>query len=505
MPTERSAPSVVTREGGLVVRKLHPDSEHIHLSHALMRREAAEGRAATLRRPNLIGVAVFLLSAFCVVAIVWPIGVMAVMTTACTLLYLVTILNRMSLVRRALDHDPSMRVSDHHARAVPETELPTYTVLVPAYGEPSVVADLVAALERIEYPRESLDIKLLLESDDLPTIEAADSVTTDLPVEVVLVPPGEPRTKPRALNYGMEFARGDLVTIYDAEDHPDPLQLRRAVVALDRAGPDVVCLQARLSFYGGSRNLLTRWFTTDYFTWFRLYLPGLAATGTPIPLGGTSNHFRREALEEAGCWDPWNVTEDAELGIRLQRKGARVAVLDSVTMEEPNVDVVNWVKQRSRWYKGYLQTFAVAFRRPGELVSDLGWRNAARLGLFVGGTPVLALLSAFFWTLTLTWLVTRSELVGSLFPGWTNYMAVTAWMVGNVVVMYISVLTLRVVGRAEYLSAALLVPVYWLLMSIAAIRALVQLVTKPFHWEKTVHGLAVERSLESSELGGVAK
>jgi cellulose synthase/poly-beta-1,6-N-acetylglucosamine synthase-like glycosyltransferase len=474
-----------------VLRVLDAEVAAGHLQRALARAEDANpGLTATgrLSRRARLGV-VAALVVVGVAAVIWPAPVLGGLTTLCTVVYLVTIANRVQLVRIALRNDPSITVTDAEARAVADHDLPHYTVLVPAYGEPAVVPGLLAALGRLEYPRDRLDVKLLLEADDLPTIRAAMEATTDLPVEVLLVPPGEPRTKPRALNFGMELARGELVTIYDAEDHPDPLQLRRAVVAFTRVGDRFACLQARLSFYGGHRNLLTRWFTNDYFTWFRLYLPGLSATGAPIPLGGTSNHFRRELLEEVGCWDPWNVTEDADLGIRLQRRGYRVGVLDSVTMEEPNIDVINWVKQRSRWYKGYLQTFLVALRRPRELVADLGWRDTARLGLFVGGTPALAVLNLWFWSMTLFWFLTRAEVIDALFPGWTYYMAVGAWAVGNLTILYIGLVSLRVAGRPEYLLSAMLVPLYWLLMSVAALRAAIQLVTDPSHWEKTEHGL----------------
>jgi cellulose synthase/poly-beta-1,6-N-acetylglucosamine synthase-like glycosyltransferase len=485
----RSAPIGEARRP--VIRVLDADTAAEHLQRALQRAEEANpgltatGRLSGRARLGLVAALVALTAA----AVIWPAPVLGGLTTLCTVVYLVTLANRVHLVRVALGDDPSVTVTDAEARAVPDADLPLYTVLVPAYGEPAVVPGLLDALGRIEYPRDRLEVKLLLEADDLPTIRAAMEATTDLAVEVLLVPPGEPRTKPRALNFGMEFARGELVTIYDAEDHPDPLQLRRAVVAFERVGDRYACLQARLSFYGGHRNLLTRWFTNDYFTWFRLYLPGLSATGAPIPLGGTSNHFRRDRLEEVGCWDPWNVTEDADLGIRLQRRGYRVGVLDSVTMEEPNIDVVNWVKQRSRWYKGYLQTFLVAVRRPRELVADLGWRDTARLGLFVGGTPVLAVLNLWFWSMTLFWFLTRADVIDALFPGWTYYMAVGAWAVGNLTILYIGLISLRVAGRPEYLLSGLLVPLYWLLMSVAALRAAIQLVTDPSHWEKTEHGL----------------
>ena len=204
----------------------------------------------------------------------------------------------------------------------------------------------------------------------------------------MFVPPAEPRTKPKALNFGLTLARGQLIAVYDAEDDPESLQLRRAVVAMRRLGPEVGCLQAKLSYNNPEQNLITRWFTLEYAMWFTFFLPGLASMGAPIPLGGTSNHFRRGVLRALGGWDPYNVTEDADLGIRMYREGYRVRVLESNTLEEANSDFVNWVKQRSRWYKGYLQTFLVHMRSPRQLRREMGWKGTAHFCVFVGGTPV---------------------------------------------------------------------------------------------------------------------
>ena len=423
-------------------------------------------------------------------------------TIAATALYLATVVHRISLVRASLEDDPSIRVTDAAARSLADEELPVYTVLVPAYGEPEVLDDLVRALERLEYPRDRLDVKLLLETGDRATIAAALDIETDLPVEVLVVPPGEPRTKPRALDYGLQFATGELVTIYDAEDHPEPLQLRRAVVAFRRSPASRACFQARLSFYGGRRNLLTRWFTAEYLTWFHLYLPGLILRDACIPLGGTSNHFRAAALREVGGWDAHNVTEDCDLGVRLQRRGWTIGLVDSTTMEEPNTDVINWVKQRSRWYKGYLQTFLVQFRRPRALVADLGWRRTAHLVLFVGCTPLLAVMNLWFWGLALVWVTTRAAFVQSMYPGVTYHVALLAWVFGNLSVVYLSVLTVRQARRTDLLVAVLASPLYWVLMSIAGVRAAVQLVTDPSHWEKTTHGLAKDPPSAGPGTGG---
>ena len=432
-----------------------------------------------------------------VVALLVSARTTAVVLTSCfTLVYVLTVWHRMRLVRHALRRDPSIHISDAEARLRPDDELPVYTVLIPAYSEPEVLAGLVGALERLEYPSDRLDVKLLLEADDEVTVAEARRIQSDLPIEVLLVPPGEPRTKPRALDYGLRYARGEFVTIFDAEDHPEPLQLRRAVEAFRRNSDDLVCIQARLLFYGGHRNLLTRWFTTEYATWFSLYLPGLILDDATVPLGGTSNHFRISALLDVGGWDPWNVTEDCDLGVRLQRKGLRIGVLDSVTMEEPNTDVLNWVKQRSRWYKGYLQTFLVASRDPRSLVRDLGWHRLYHFVMFVGCTPLLAVMNLWFWGLALVWLYTNAAFVQAMYPGWAYYVAAAVWALGNLSVVYVSVVTARVIRRPDLLVAALLSPLYWVLMSIAALRAMVQLVTDPSHWEKTAHGLTMHAEAE---------
>jgi cellulose synthase/poly-beta-1,6-N-acetylglucosamine synthase-like glycosyltransferase len=403
--------------------------------------------------------------------------------------YAAALVYRLLLVRRGMVGDNLLRVTDEEALAVPDDALPVYTVLVPAYREPEVIARVVESLTSLEYPSDRLDIRLLLEQDDEETIAAARAVANHPGVSVVLIPPGEPRTKPKACNFGLLSAPGALVTIYDAEDRPEPLQLRRAVVALDRLGPEFACVQARLGYYNALQNALTRWFTIEYANWFRFLLPGLVSVGAPVPLGGTSNHFRSEVLADVGAWDPFNVTEDADLGIRLARLGYQVGVLDSVTLEEANSDLVNWIKQRSRWYKGYLQTWLVHMRRPVVVHRELGWRGSAGLHLFVAGTPVSALVNPVFWALTLIYLVQRPTWIQALFPPVVFYLAFLSFVVGNAAVVYMNVLTTRATDQPRLLAAALTVPAYWVMMSAAAVKAILQLVWRPFYWEKTTHGL----------------
>lgn len=406
-----------------------------------------------------------------------------------TFFYLGATCFRVFLFARSTNPGLVERVTDEEARAVPDGDLPIYTILIPAYREPEVIGDLLEHMRALEYPPERLDIKLLIEADDSETIRAIQSADPGDEFELVLVPPSEPRTKPKALNYGLSLARGDVVTIFDAEDQPEPLQLRRAVVALGRHGPDLAGVQAKLSYANPDQNIITKWFTIEYAMWFSLLLPGLAAGDAPIPLGGTSNHFRREALERIGAWDPYNVTEDADLGIRLFREHYSVRILESTTLEEANSDFINWVRQRSRWYKGYLQTLLIHLRRPRELYQEVGLLGLIQLVLFVGGTPLLAVLNPVFWTMTAVWFIAHPAIIQALFPAPLFYAGLLCWSVGNFLIGYLTVVSCRLTERPELFWAALLVPVYWVMMAIAGIKAVWQLVVAPAFWEKTVHGL----------------
>jgi cellulose synthase/poly-beta-1,6-N-acetylglucosamine synthase-like glycosyltransferase len=418
-----------------------------------------------------------------------PLAVGVTLMTVVTLAYAAALVHRIELVRRAVAHDATLEVTDEDARAVPDAALPIYTVLVPAYREPAIVAAVVRGLGQLDYPAHRLDIKLLLEADDKETIAAAERACAGTNVEIVLVPAAEPRTKPKACNYGLALSQGEFVTIYDAEDRPEPLQLRKAVVAFRRSSPRVACLQARLSYHNAEQNLLTRWFTCEYDTWFRWLLPGLVATGAPIPLGGTSNHIRRDVLVQVGAWDAFNVTEDADLGVRLARMGWRVAVLGSTTYEEANSDVINWVKQRSRWYKGYLQTCLVHARSPRRLVQELGWKSTAGFLLFIGGTPLLALLNPLFWALSVLWWLAHPALIERLFPAPLYHLGMACWVIGGFGLLYANLANTRASGKPQLAAAALTAPLYWALMSLAAVKAMVQLITQPSYWEKTTHGL----------------
>lgn len=376
---------------------------------------------------------------------------------------------------------PPSRLSD--------AELPLYSILVPVYREPEVVPRLLAALRRVDYPPEKLDVLILMEADDEETIQAAEAANPPSFFRFIHVPPSLPRTKPKACNVGLAFCRGEFVTIYDAEDIPDPGQLRAAVQAF-REGPDsLVCVQAALNYFNDYENILTRMFTLEYTYWFDCMLPGLARLGLPIPLGGTSNHFRLDRLRELHAWDPFNVTEDADLGIRAAALGYTVGIVQSTTFEEANNAWKNWLRQRSRWIKGYMQTWLVHNRHPLELIRTIGMKQWLAYQLLIGGTVLVFLINPVMWTMLVLWLVFQPQLVSELFRGPLLYAATANFLIGNFLGIYLNLIGIFRRELHHLALFALLNPFYWVMHSIAAYIALWQLFTKPFYWEKTDHAL----------------
>lgn len=378
--------------------------------------------------------------------------------------------------------------TDRDAAETHPIELPRYTLLVPLYDEAGIVRDLVSALSAIDYPAERLQILLILEETDTATRHAVAETLLPAHLSIVVVPDGTPRTKPRALNYALERATGDLVVVYDAEDVPEPDQLRRASRLL-ATSPHLGCVQARLNVLNAGENWLTRQFAIEYTVLFDCLLPTLQRLTLPVPLGGTSNHFPRAVLEEVGGWDPFNVTEDADLGIRLARNGWTVKVLTSTTWEEAPATFRIWLKQRTRWLKGWMQTYLVHMRNPVRTARDLGWFQFFGLQVLMGGVILSALVHPWFYA------VMAAELtIGPLTTLHHHTLSDAVKIIGltNLVLGYVSGVALGCVavagrGRQRLAISALMMPVYWLLVSLAAYRALFQLAFTPYTWEKTQH------------------
>jgi cellulose synthase/poly-beta-1,6-N-acetylglucosamine synthase-like glycosyltransferase len=369
-----------------------------------------------------------------------------------------------------------------------DRDLPRYTILVPAYHEANVVSKVIDHLGELDYPKSKLQVIVLLEPDDEATIEAAKEARPPDWVRFYVVPPGGPKTKPRACNLGLALAQGEFLTIYDAEDRPQPDQLRRVVAAFRDADDEIVCVQARLNYFNSRENFLTRMFTLEYTAWFDAMLPGLDQWKVPLPLGGTSNHFRTESLRELGGWDPYNVTEDADLGIRASVEGGRIATIPSTTWEEACSEWRAWVRQRTRWIKGYMVTSFVHLRRPRQLVRALGVRGTLGFLALVAGTPITFLIYPIvlgFWLFTFL----GGNVPGFHLPSWVGIAAFANFAAGNLAMIAVCAIAAWRRGARDLAPYAILNPVYWVLHSLAAWRALLQLVHSPFHWEKTPHGI----------------
>ncbi|MGE5267824.1 MAG: glycosyltransferase [Deltaproteobacteria bacterium] len=369
-------------------------------------------------------------------------------------------------------------------------DLPVYSILVPLYREAHMAAALADALDRLDWPVEKRDIVFITEAEDHPTRRALAIATQGRPgMRIVSVPAGDPRTKPRALMYALPLAEGEFVVVFDAEDVPEPDQLRLAYARFQDEGAALGCLQARLNIYNARKNWITRQFALEYTALFDALLPAVERLKLPLPLGGTSNHFRREALLQTGGWDPYNVTEDADLGVRLARQGWDVKMLGSVTWEEAPQTFHAWFGQRTRWLKGWMQTSLVHLRQPARLWSELGARGFLGFNVLLAGVIISALVHPLFYAYA-AWKLHTGEL--ALWPpdGWP---AVIWWAgVVNLAVSYAVGIALTVVAAGRRhgwrLAAwAVLVPVYWMMISVAAYRAMIDLGLRPFHWRKTDH------------------
>ena len=365
----------------------------------------------------------------------------------------------------------------------PDETLPVYSVLIPLRNEAAMVPQLFAGMRALDYPPASLDIKFVVESASTETLAAVAAQLGDPRFSLVAVPDAPPRTKPKALDYALPLCRGEYVVVFDAEDQPDPDQLWQAALRF-RDTPDLVCLQASLVIDNGHHNLLAALFAGEYAGLFAVLLPALARWRLPMPLGGTSNHFRLAALRQLGGWDAYNVTEDADLGMRLARRRLRVETLGAGTSEHAPERLRPWLGQRTRWMKGWMQTFIVHNRAPFRLVREMGLGPALAFEALVLGMILAPLLHCGL-IVGLVWHILHG--LPLLQPGgWPVF------YLGVLALGYASALAQTVLGlwrtrRLMLLPAQVLLPAYWLLMSLATLCALVDLLRRPFYWFKSPH------------------
>ncbi|OYX19885.1 MAG: glycosyl transferase [Rhodobacterales bacterium 32-66-9] len=365
---------------------------------------------------------------------------------------------------------------------------PIVSIIVALYREADIAPRLVRRLARLDYPVDLLDVILVVEAEDSVTLDALAHAELPPWMRVVIVPEGQVKTKPRALNHALDHARGAIIGVYDAEDAPEPDQLLKVVERFQRSGPEVACLQGMLDYYNPRTNWLSRCFTIEYAGWFRLVLPGLARLGLVVPLGGTTLFFRRDVLDRLGAWDAHNVTEDADLGIRLARHGYRTELIDTVTFEEANCRALPWIKQRSRWIKGYIMTWAVHMRSPRLLWRQLGPKGFFGFQVLFLGTIAQFLLAPLLWSFMLLPFGIDHPLYAAL-PLWGIWALALTFFLSEAANVVIGALGLGRTKHGLSLLWVLTLKVYYPLASLAAYKGLAELATRPFFWDKTTHGL----------------
>jgi len=404
-----------------------------------------------------------------------------------------------------------IHITDDDIRAIRDEDLPIYTLLVPLFHEQEMLPHILSNIAKMDYPRDKLDVKILMEEEDEETLGKArklglfgniEEIISPMTLEEyrkflvifhpVIIPNAELKTKPRACNYGLKRARGEFVVIYDAEDLPDRNQLKKVTIAFRRLGPEYACVQCMLNFYNSRKNILTRWFSIEYSYYYDYYIQGLDKIDAPIPLGGTSNHFRLKTLRELGAWDPFNVTEDADLGMRIARKKYKTGVLNSHTYEEAVTSVPSWIKQRSRWVKGFVITWFVTMRHPVRVFQDIGLKNFLIFQTGFGGNFYLPLMNLFLWIVFLA-----GFFIPTYFSKWFDFWPFAAIAVFNLIVGNLFFLSMMLLAtwkekQKDLLIYSLFSPIYWILMSIGAWKGFLQLVAgKAYKWEKTTHGTSI--------------
>lgn len=373
-----------------------------------------------------------------------------------------------------------------------DVRLPSYSVLVPLHREGREVIDpLVAALAAMDYPREKLQIMLVVEAGDAMTQAAIGEAMLPPGMTMFIAPDGAPRTKPRALNAAMPFATGTYTVIYDAEDRPDPLQLRKAAAMFGQSGPEVACLQARLAIDNSGDGMLPALFRIEYAALFDVTKSGSARLGHPIPLGGTSNHFRTQVLRDIGLWDAWNVTEDADLGFRLARHGYRVGDLSSTTDEEAPAKLAAWMAQRTRWLKGWMQTVLTHSRTPLRAWRELGAVNtlvvtALSLGVIIGALCGPVFHALVVWRVASGAFLTSTALLDIV----ADASIIVLGLFGLAATFLPAIIATRRRDLTGLRRLIPLLPLYQLLIAAAGWRAVYELLRAPHRWNKTTHGLA---------------
>lgn len=362
---------------------------------------------------------------------------------------------------------------------------PIYSILIPMYREEYGVKSILDAMEQLEYPRDRLDIKLVVEADDEISLKILSLMILPEYVHIIKVPYSEPRTKPKALNYAMQYVRGEYVVIYDVEDRPESMQLLKALNIFQKLPRNIICVQAKLNFYNRYNNILSRLFSIEYSIWFDFLLPALDSSRMPVPLGGNSNHFRVSDIRKLGLWDAYNVTEDADLGLRIFINGYRTKVIDSYTMEEAPTKIGNWIYQRARWIKGFIQTFFVYLGQKSEQKDRMSITGKVGVYLFVGFATYSSFIIPWHFVAMYFNLAQSNQFLAIL----NGYVVILYIYFTASIIIVNDTSNFKHAKLLDYL-ALIIWPLYFILHIIASYRALWELIVQPFSWNKTEHELS---------------
>lgn len=434
-----------------------------------------------------------LVSAAAVASIVWTLSMLfnasplIIISGIISSMYIILMTFKLFVVYHSIKRKP-ISFTKQQIAAVTDEELPIYTILIPLYKEAEVIPQIIKAMTAIDYPPEKLDIIITLEEYDHETIKAIEKAKPPAYFKTLILPDVKPKTKPKALNVAFPHTKGEFLVIYDAEIMPDADQLKKSYLAF-RQHPELSCLQTRLDHYNLNDNWITKLFNAEFSFYYDLFMPGLQKLGYALPLSGHSTHFRRYVLEDIRNWDPYNVAEDCDVGIRLFRCGYRTDILDSVSLEEATMTMGSWINQRSRWMKGFIQTSIVHLRHPIRLKNDLGgWENFLGFLIIVPGSVMMNIINLFYWVLLALWFGTHSALIQAFFPGFILYISLFSFLAGNFIFTYLNLFGSYKRRRFSLVKYSLLSFVYWFMLAFATVRAAVHLLIKPHHWEKTAHG-----------------
>ncbi len=378
---------------------------------------------------------------------------------------------------------PEYALLNHAPTAYREPCL-SFTILLPARHEERVYRETIEKIYDLNYPKELMQIIAICREDDLDTIAEARAIIDVLgdPNVQLLIFNDEPVNKPHGLNLGLQIARGDVVTIFDAEDEPhlDILNIINTTILNE----DVDAVQSGVQLM----NHNTKWFcflnVLEYFFWFKSSMHFFARIGM-IPLGGNTVFVRRELLEYLGGWDENCLTEDAELGIRLSLAHARMRIIyddDYVTREETPHTITEFVRQRTRWNQGFLQ---ILFKGEWLKLEKLSQRLLAFYVL------ILPEVQAFFAILIPVSIVMFFLIK---FPLWLAMFTFLP-LYCLILAVFIDLAGLREFLKAHrrkwrwreaIITVLAFFPYQWIL-SIGALRAVYRYMRGVSNWEKTVH------------------